>query len=47
MYVEQLKSNKIGRNELCPCGSRIKYKFCCLKKVQEFEKAQKEKNLSK
>lgn len=20
---------KIGRNELCRCGSGIKYKFCC------------------
>lgn len=25
-------SNKIGRNELCPCGSGIKYKRCCLGK---------------
>jgi hypothetical protein len=24
-------TNKIGRNELCPCGSKIKYKKCCLK----------------
>lgn len=23
------KSNKIGRNELCPCGSGKKYKKCC------------------
>jgi len=22
---------RIGRNEICPCGSRIKYKHCCLK----------------
>jgi len=22
---------KIGRNELCPCGSGKKYKKCCLK----------------
>jgi len=22
--------NKIGRNELCPCGSGKKYKKCCL-----------------
>src|SRR3974390_1256100 len=21
---------KIGRNDLCPCGSKLKYKFCCL-----------------
>jgi hypothetical protein len=23
---------KIGRNELCPCASKKKYKFCCLGK---------------
>ena len=23
------QSNKIGRNELCPCGSGKKYKKCC------------------
>ena len=23
-------SNKIGRNEPCPCGSGKKYKYCCL-----------------
>ncbi len=22
--------NKVGRNELCPCGSEKKYKKCCL-----------------
>ena len=25
------KGRKIGRNELCPCESGIKYKKCCLK----------------
>ena len=25
---------KIGRNELCPCGSGKKYKQCCLNKIQ-------------
>ena len=34
-YYESLKqfklsSNKIGRNEKCPCGSERKYKKCCL-----------------
>jgi hypothetical protein len=24
--------NKIGRNDLCPCGSGYKYKYCCLPK---------------
>ena len=28
-------SEKIGRNELCSCGSKIKYKKCCLKKEME------------
>ncbi len=25
-------SNKIGRNIPCPCGSKKKYKYCCLDK---------------
>ena len=25
------KTPKIGRNDLCPCGSGIKYKKCCMK----------------
>ncbi len=25
---------KIGRNDTCPCGSGLKYKRCCLKRVQ-------------
>lgn len=32
-YFERLfksKKKKIGRNELCPCGSNKKYKKCCL-----------------
>ena len=30
---------KIGRNELCPCGSGKKYKYCCMGKenIEEFE----------
>lgn len=27
--IEQAESNKIGRNELCPCESGKKYKKCC------------------
>jgi hypothetical protein len=27
--------NKIGRNDLCPCGSGKKYKRCCAKKEGE------------
>ena len=28
------KTLKIGRNDLCPCGSKIKYKKCCMEKDQ-------------
>lgn len=28
----RLEGKKIGRNELCPCGSGKKYKKCCLLK---------------
>ncbi|MEC1650107.1 SEC-C metal-binding domain-containing protein [Bacillus vallismortis] len=27
---EPIRSKKIGRNDLCPCGSGLKYKFCHL-----------------
>lgn len=27
--MKQAKSNKVGRNELCPCGSGKKFKKCC------------------
>ncbi len=27
--IEQAKADKVGRNELCPCGSGRKYKKCC------------------
>ena len=29
---------KIGRNQLCPCGSGLKYKKCCLNKTKEDSK---------
>lgn len=28
---EEREAPKIGRNEICPCGSGLKYKKCCLK----------------
>lgn len=28
--IEHLTNNKIGRNDICPCGSGKKYKKCCL-----------------
>lgn len=27
---------KIGRNQLCPCGSEIKYKKCCGRTKNEY-----------
>lgn len=26
------KTPKIGRNDKCPCGSNLKYKYCCMNK---------------
>jgi hypothetical protein len=23
----------VGRNEACPCGSKMKFKYCCLDKI--------------
>lgn len=31
---EKNKMQKVGRNDLCPCGSGLKYKKCCGKEVQ-------------
>ena len=31
------KEAKIGRNDLCPCGSGKKYKKCCVEKGGENE----------
>lgn len=28
----KIENNKVGRNDLCPCGSGKKYKKCCLLK---------------
>lgn len=30
----QSPAHKVGRNELCPCGSGVKFKRCCLGKPQ-------------
>jgi uncharacterized protein YchJ len=27
---------KVGRNDLCPCGSGQKYKNCCIRKGESF-----------
>lgn len=37
-------SNKIGRNDPCPCGSGKKYKKCCINSDKEFEFAQSKPN---
>ena len=29
---------KTGRNDKCPCGSGLKYKKCCLVRLDEFKK---------
>tara|TARA_R100000234_G_scaffold46587_1_gene27772 strand:- start:5377 stop:5577 length:201 start_codon:yes stop_codon:yes gene_type:complete len=34
-YYQWLKENpivKVGRNQPCPCGSKKKYKKCCINK---------------
>ena len=31
------KMPKVGRNEPCPCGSRLKYKKCCMNKENKHE----------
>ena len=28
----KLLEEKLGRNDLCPCGSRKRFKRCCLRK---------------
>jgi len=28
---------KIGRNEICPCGSGKKFKHCCIDKLQVYK----------
>ena len=34
---------KIGRNSLCPCGSGLKYKHCCLSKDEERAREENER----
>lgn len=29
-----VKREKIGRNQLCPCGSGLKFKRCCIHKAR-------------
>ncbi len=31
------KSEKIGRNDLCPCGSKNKFKACCLPNFERMQ----------
>lgn len=37
---------KIGRNDLCPCGSKKKYKKCCMEKDKAMNKEKVNKQLS-
>jgi uncharacterized protein YecA (UPF0149 family) len=30
---KEYKSNNVGRNDPCPCGSGKKYKKCCISKI--------------
>ena len=32
VHGDKLLEEKLGRNDLCPCGSRKRFKRCCLKK---------------
>jgi uncharacterized protein YecA (UPF0149 family) len=31
VHGDKLLDEKLGRNDLCPCGSRERFKTCCLK----------------
>jgi uncharacterized protein YecA (UPF0149 family) len=30
VHGEKLLEEKLGRNDLCPCGSGLRFKRCCL-----------------
>lgn len=32
--VRKNTAHTVGRNNLCPCGSKMKFKFCCEKDVK-------------
>jgi uncharacterized protein YecA (UPF0149 family) len=32
VHGDKLLEEKLGRNDLCPCGSGRRFKSCCLKK---------------
>jgi hypothetical protein len=36
------KKSKIGRNDICPCGSGLKYKKCCMNKTENSKIEDKE-----
>jgi transposase-like protein len=36
---EPIRTQKVGRNEPCPCGSNLKYKHCCGNPVHQFDKS--------
>lgn len=43
---EGVKVTLLGRNEICPCGSGMKYKKCCLNKDIVSERVGRKVNLS-
>lgn len=36
--AKELKYRKLGRNELCLCGSEKKYKLCCWSQIQKIRR---------
>ncbi|TWT94133.1 hypothetical protein Pla108_38450 [Botrimarina colliarenosi] len=32
VHGDKLLEEKLGRNDLCPCGSRKRFKRCCLER---------------
>jgi len=34
---DEIRMSNVGRNESCPCGSGIKYKNCCLRKIGSYK----------
>ena len=37
----QVPMSKVGRNDPCPCGSRKKFKRCCLGRIEEQERPER------
>ncbi len=35
----------VGRNDLCPCGSGLKFKRCCFDRAQKQQRAKRDASL--